>query len=412
MERVILHCDLNNFYASVECRKNPAYRLVPFAVGGREEERKGIILAKNELAKKAGIATGEPIWQAKRKCPDLVVAPLCFADYMEASREVRKIYGRFTDQVEPFGIDECWLDVTGSTELFGSGKVIADTLRETVKTEQDLTISVGVSFNKIFAKLGSDLKKPDGVTVVERQNFREKIWPLPANQLLGVGQATSEKLSKIGVFTIGEIAKTHRDILKSILGKNGETLWLAANGLLYTPVLREGEAVPMKSISRSVTTPKDLQNKDDIWEQLLALSEEVAGEMRRQHVKARGIVLYVKDNQFSRREYQQKYQFATNLAREISICAMNLFRHYFRWNHPVRSIGIGVYEFLPDQTGQQLDLEGKVKEQIKWEALETCMDTLRNRYGDAILQRATLLGKKVAHGWKEENMVLPKGPFL
>ena len=204
--RSILHCDLNNFYVSVACRDNPELRGKAVAVGGSTAERHGIILAKSEEAKKIGIQTGEPLWQARQKCPTLIIVPPEFKRYTYFSQEVRRIYERYTDLVEPFGIDECWLDVTGSHRLFGDGKTIADRLRSEIKNELGLTISVGVSFNKIFAKLGSDLKKPDATNIIPKESFRDVVWPMEVEALLGVGRATSKKLHSLAVFTVGDLA--------------------------------------------------------------------------------------------------------------------------------------------------------------------------------------------------------------
>ncbi len=190
MERTILHSDLNAFYASVECFCNPKIRHLPVAVGGDAEARHGIVLAKNNLAKSFGIITGETIWNAKQKCNDLVVVPANFERYLKFSRLVREIYAEYTDQMEAFGIDESWLDVTGSLYLFGSGKRIADEIRHRVYMELGLTVSIGVSFNKIFAKLGSDIKKPNATTVITRDNYRAVVWGLPASDLLYVGRST------------------------------------------------------------------------------------------------------------------------------------------------------------------------------------------------------------------------------
>jgi len=230
MERVILHSDLNGFYASVECLYNPAIRTKPVVVCGNVENRHGIILAKNELAKKFKIRTGEAIWQAKQKCPELVTVPPNFDRYMHFSRAAREIYNRYTDKVEAFGLDECWLDVSGSTKLFGCGEKLAKEIRTVIRDELGLTVSIGVSWNKIFAKLGSDIKKPDAQTVISKENYKKLAWELPASDLLYVGRSTAKKLANYCILTIGDIATTSPEIIKSMLGKWGETLWVFANG--------------------------------------------------------------------------------------------------------------------------------------------------------------------------------------
>ena len=253
MQRVILHCDMNNFYASVECMLNPELKNKPVAVCGSVEERHGIVLAKNYAAKAFGVSTGEAIWQAKQKCQDLVIVEPHYEQYMKFSKLAREIYGRYTDQIEPYGMDECWLDVTGSG-CMGTGFEIADEIRRTVKFELGLTISAGVSFNKIFAKLGSDMKKPDAITCIEADSFREKIWCLPASDLLGVGRATEKVLSGYGIHTIGELAATSDDFLKCRLGKNGLAIKKYANGLDDSPVMLSDYVSPVKSIGHGITT--------------------------------------------------------------------------------------------------------------------------------------------------------------
>ena len=253
MQRVILHCDMNNFYASVECMLNPELKNKPVAVCGSVEERHGIVLAKNYAAKAFGVSTGEAIWQAKQKCQNLVIVEPHYEQYMKFSKLARGIYGRYTDQIEPYGMDECWLDVTGSG-CMGTGFEIADEIRRTVKFELGLTISAGVSFNKIFAKLGSDMKKPDAITCIEADSFQEKIWCLPASDLLGVGRATEKVLSGYGIHTIGELAATSDDFLKCRLGKNGLAIKKYANGLDDSPVMRSDYVSPVKSIGHGITT--------------------------------------------------------------------------------------------------------------------------------------------------------------
>ena len=259
-DRVILHADFNNFYASVECMLNPKLKGHPVAVGGDVEARHGIILAKNMEAKKFGIQTGEALWQAKQKCPNLIIVPPHYEEYIKYSRLARKIYEEYTDLIQPYGMDENWLDVTGSIGLFGDGETIANTLRERMKFELGLSISVGVSFNMIFAKLGSDMKKPDAVTVIPKDSFREKIWHLPASDMLGVGRATEKVLSSYGIRTIGDLANAHPDFIKRKFGKNGAMLLAYANGLDRSRVQPQDYEPPMKSVGHGITTVHDLEN--------------------------------------------------------------------------------------------------------------------------------------------------------
>ena len=284
MERVILHCDMNNFYASVECMLNPSLREKPVAVCGSVEERHGIVLAKNYAAKAYGVSTGEAIWQAKQKCRDLVIVEPHYEQYMKFSKLAREIYNRYTDMVEPYGMDECWLDVTGSRYL-GSGFEIADEIRKTVKFELGLTISAGVSFNKIFAKLGSDMKKPDAVTCIDRDTFREKIWGLPASDLLGVGRATDKVLSSYGIRTIGQLAAAPDALMQGWLGKNGMAVKRFANGEDCSPVMRSDYVSPVKSIGHGITTMQDLENSAEVWCVMLELVQEIGTKLRKHQKK-------------------------------------------------------------------------------------------------------------------------------
>lgn len=292
---VILHCDMNNFYASVECLFQPALRDKPVAVAGDPLERHGIVLAKNNIAKQFGVQTGDALWMARQKCPDIVFTPPHYDRYIDFSQMAHEIYEEYTDQVESFGLDECWLDVTNSEKLYGCGKQIADELRARIRSELGITASVGVSYNKIFAKLGSDLKKPDATTVIGT-DFREKIWHLPANMLLYVGQATYSKLLKYGIRTIGDLAQTDLSFLERLLGKNGIMLWCFANGLDTSPVSNSKSLPIIKTIGNSTTAPRDLVTENDIKIILYILSESVAERMRMEKFYCRSVQITIRDN--------------------------------------------------------------------------------------------------------------------
>ena len=389
MERVILHCDLNNFYASVECRNHPALAGLPVAVCGSQDDRHGVVLAKNQQAKASGVATGEAIWQARVKCPGLVTVPPHFDQYVQESYRVREIYGRYTDRVEPYGIDECWLDVTGCTGLFGSGQQIAHQIRRQVRRELGLTISVGVSYNKIFAKLGSDLQKPDAVSVVSPESFRAQLWGLPATALLGVGRAVERKLSGVGVLTIGDIAACERSYLERLLGKNGRTLWLYANGLDNAPVLDAQSQPPVKSIGNSVTCTRDLESNPQVWQVLLAMSEKVASRLREQDLRTGMVAVQVKDEDFITREYSASLEQPTHSAFLLAKTAQRLFEQHYDWQRRVRAVGVRA-SLLTD--GQyQLSLCGNPRQTQRAERLEQSVDRLRSRYGNLAVQRAVLM---------------------
>jgi len=254
MSRTILHVDLNNYYASVECLYRPEIRDKPVIVCGDIEARHGIVLAKNYPAKALGVKTGEAIWEAKQKCPGLVAVQADFSKYMRFSKLARKIYADYSDKIEAFGIDENWMDVSGTEKIFGTGPEIANTIRQRLRDELGLTGSVGVSWNKIFAKLGSDMKKPDATTIITKENFHQNVWPLPVGELLYVGRATRRKLANRAIFTIGDLANRDINDLKLLLGVWGETLWHFANGLDSAPVRQSGEESIVKSVGNSTTS--------------------------------------------------------------------------------------------------------------------------------------------------------------
>jgi len=379
--RTILHCDLNNYFASVESIKHPEYRDVPMIVGGETEQRHGIVLAKNNIAKKFGIQTGESIYQARVKCPDLVIAEPHYDEYLYYSKAVRRIYSRFTDQIESMGIDECWLDVTASRDLFGSGREIAETLRRTVKAETGLTISVGVSFNKVFAKLGSDMKKPDAVTEIPYDSFREIVWPLPAFEMLGVGMKTYKKIYYRGCRTIGDIANMKVEYLESWLGKLGKMLWVYANGLENSRVLWQAEADPIKSIGHGTTTVKDLVNQTEVRYVLEELAEEVGAKLRANRLSAGGVAVQVRENDMTVREYQCQLSHRTQLARELSREAAELFRRKHTWRVPLRSVTIRAIGIDRENAPEQLDLFTDHRKRAQLLVLENTMDSIRERYG-------------------------------
>ena len=296
MENGILHVDMNNFYASVETLFAPEYRDVPMAVGGDKESRHGIILAKNMLAKQYGVKTAEPIWQAMQKCPQLRICSPHHGRYREFSQKAKKIYYQYTDQVESFGLDECWLDVYGSERLFGDGEEIAQQIRRRVKEELGLTVSVGVSFNKSFAKLGSDYKKPDAVTVFGRADMETMVWKLPVGALLFVGAQTERQLKGLGIYTIGDAARTNRKQLNQLLGKRGDLLWLHANGMDNSPVERLGQGSLAKTIGNSTTLPKDLTSEKEVRLVFLSLAESVARQLRDQGLKAGEVQITVRNS--------------------------------------------------------------------------------------------------------------------
>lgn len=410
MRRVILHSDMNCFYASVEMLFHPEWRERPMAVGGDEEARHGIILAKNEPAKRYGVQTGEPLWQARSKCPDLIISPAHFDRYWKYARLARELYLEYTDQVEPFGLDEAWLDVTASRVLFGGGMDIAEAIRGRVERELGLTVSVGVSFNKVFAKLGSDYKKPNAVTEFSAENFRERVWPLPVSSLLFVGRATTKKLAKFGVHTIGDLANMPVETLQYELGKNGLSLWASANGMDTSPVARFGEQPPVKSVGNSQTTPRDLICEDDVRVVFWGLCESVAMRLREKGLLARTVTISLRDNELVSITRQMALTRPTNLAAELHRAAMALFRRHYSFGRPLRSIGVQGSELVTlEDAAFQLDLTGEEARRVKLETLEKSMFSLRSRYGNLTVRRGAQLLDRALGGLdpKEEHTIYP-----
>lgn len=388
MEKEILHVDCNKFYASVECYLHPELRDKPVAVGGNEKSRHGIILTKNEIASRYGLVVGEPLWKARQKCPDLIIVPPNFPLYMEFSKRVRNILEDYTDLIEPFGLDEAWLDVTG--DWHKTGFEIAQEIRNRVKNEIGITVSVGLSFNKIFAKLGSDYKKPDAVTVITRENYRDIVWPLPCSDLLMIGRATTKKLNAYGIYTIGDVANADDRFMKNLLGKNGQMLQRFARGQDTSPVRHMDLSRDIKSIGNSTTTPRDLINDEDVKIVFTVLADSVARRMREHGLKGVTLTISVRSSELVTFTRQCKLTSPTNVSNEFVKNAMELFRANYSWEKPIRSLGLSVTDF--DYDGAvQYDLSGSAEKREKLERLETAVDKLKNRYGNYCVQKATAL---------------------
>lgn len=410
LERIILHSDLNCFYASVEMLYHPEYRDKPMAVSGDPDQRHGIILTANYLAKARGVRTGEAIWQARQKCPSLVTVPPDYSRYLRFSQMARKIYGDYTDQIEPFGIDEAWLDVT-ATPGVGDGKALADEIRGRIWRELGITASIGVSFNKVFAKIGSDYKKPDATTLITRGNYREIVWPLPVGDLLYVGPATRAKLEGKGIYTIGALAQTPPERLSSWLGKWGRMLWVFAGGLDHSPVTRMGEEAAIQSVGNSCTTPRDLESDEDVRMTLYILSDSVAARLREQGLRGRTVSLSIRDNMLASFTRQKKLPDPTCLTEEIAGEAFALFQKNYRWERGIRSIGVSVSDLSSRSEPLQLDLLGKQLRREEREALEDAMDHLRRRYGNQCVRRGVTLSDAQFAGMdpKREHVIHPVG---
>ena len=386
MERVILHCDQNCFFASVELLSHPDLRDVPMAVCGDPASRHGIILAKNEPAKRFGIQTAETVWQARRKCPSLVLLPPHHKLYREYSVRVNELYGQYTDLVEPFGIDESWLDITGSMHLFGGDPVaIADELRRRVREELGLSISVGVSFNKIFAKLGSDYKKPDATTLISPENWQEIVWSLPVGAMLFVGRSAQRTLAQYGVETIGQLAACRPEMIEQLLGKLGRQLHEYANGLDRNPVRPQAEREPVKSVGNGTTFPHDLTRWEEVRAGLAALSDSVAMRLRRQGLYCSGVQVTIKDSSFCSISRQKRLESPTRLMKDIQRAAMELTRSAWRAPTPIRMLTVTALHITESaESFEQLDLlgAGRAVSDARQEKLESAVRAIRDKFGD------------------------------
>ncbi len=393
MEDGILHVDMNNFFASVSCLGHPELAGKPIAICGDIEKRHGIILAKNNLAKTRGVKTGSTIGEARFFCPDLCLLPPDSDKYMEYSRRARDIYLSYTDRVESFGIDECWLDVTHSRRLFGDGVTIADEIRRRIREELGVTASVGVSYNKIFAKMGSDYKKPDATTHITEENFRDLLWPLPVEDLLFAGHATKKQLHLYGINTIGDLATADFGVITSLLGKCGAGLWQFANGLDRTPVRAEDAPPPVKSIGNGTTAPRDLVSDDDIFVTMRVLSDSVGMRLRIAGLRCRTVQIELRDKHLAMFRRQCKVPFPTNVGCEILDTAFSLYKATYHCDLtalPVRSLSVRATDLEPDGDGAQLTLDFDMTHHLRLQAIERTIDTLRGRFGNRCVCSATL----------------------
>lgn len=391
-KRSILHSDLNSFYASVEMMLDPSLRGKAVAVCGSTEDRHGIVLAKSYKAKKAGVKTGMVNWEARKLCPDLIVVPPQYDQYLKYSKLTQAIYQRYTDLMEPFGMDECWLDVTASEQVCGGAMTIAENIRRATREELGLTVSIGVSFNKIFAKLGSDLKKPDAITEIREDNYMEKVWSLPASDMIYCGRATTAKLARYGIHTIGDIAKTDPQFLKRLLGVNGIALWRYASGADQSRVMHKDFVSPVKSIGHGITCVSDLLNNDEVHKVILALSQDIGHRLRVHELSARGVQVYVRGNDLYGSQFQCKLPFTTQLPCEIAETAYKHFRDNYKWNTNVRAVTVRAIDLVPKNLPSQYSLFVDSQRLDRRERLEDSIEELRQRFGKHSVTYATLLG--------------------
>ena len=394
MDRVILHVDMNNFYASVSCLSHPELEGQPVAVCGDVEKRHGIVLAKNNIAKARGVKTASTVREAQRICGGLVCLPPDFAAYQRFSKLAKDICYSYTSQVESFGLDECWMDVTGSVRLFGDGETIANDLRRRIREELGITASVGVSFNKCFATMGSDYKKPDATTVISRDNYQTLLWGMPVSDLLFCGRKTAEKLHLWGIDTIGDLARADGEDMMRLLGKSGQMLWRYANGMDDDPVSERDAEHEVKSIGNGTTAPRDLVSDDDIRIVLRVLCDSVASRMREAHLKCRGVQLEVRDRDLCTVQRQRMLEAPTNLSKDLLAAAYALYMESYASQialRPVRGLTVRVHALSPeDMEGEQMLFDLGQEDHSREEGLERALDKLREKYGENSIRTGNL----------------------
>ena len=403
MKRAILHSDANCFYASVEAVLNPELRDKAVAVCGSEKDRHGIVLAKSEKAKRAGVTTGMPCWEAREKCPDIIIVKPHFEYYSKFSKMLHQIYYRYTDLVEPFGLDECWLDVTGCLK---SSMEIAEEIRQAVKDELGLTVSIGVSFNKVFAKLGSDLKKPDAITEITPENFKEKVWHLPCSDLLYCGRSMTEKLKHIGVKTIGQIAELTREYMVDKFGKAGNDLWIYANGLDNSAVAHKDDYVPPKSVGHGITCVSDIRRLDDAYKVIYSLCQDIGYRLREAKMKAKGVSLGVKFQNLMYQGYQVKLESPSQDEATIAKTACNVLEKHYDPHHIIRALTVTAINLESEDANEQISMFFDYEARDKREKLNKVIDEIKQEYGSGAIKPAIILDEDKMPK-KEQGKVLP-----
>ncbi len=408
MNEAILHSDLNSFYASVEMMLEPSLRGKAVAVCGSTEERHGIVLAKSEKAKRTGVKTGMVNWEARRVCPDLIIVPPQYDKYLKYSKLTHEIYERYTDLIEPYGMDECWLDVGGSG-IYGTPLQIAEKIRKNVREELGLTVSVGVSFNKVFAKLGSDMKKPDAVTVITRENFRDKVWRLPASDMLYVGRATQKKLSLFEINTIGELASLQPELLKMWFGVGGISLWKSANGLDTSHVMHKDFVSPVKSVGHGITCIADLTDSGEVWRVMLELCQDIGHKLRVHELTAECVQITIKGNDLCTCQFQERLAARTQLPSLIAAKAFKIFSERYNWRTPVRAVTVCAADLVSVNEARQLSiLDDTVNTAVK-EKIQDAVETIRERYGKRAITYGALVGDMKLPGTRSHDIAVASG---
>lgn len=399
MERVIFHVDVNSAFLSWEAVYRLTHlggtldlRTIPSAVGGDMAKRRGIILAKSLPAKKYGVQTGETILEAKRKCPELMLVPPHYALYNRASSALMEILKEYSPQVEQFSVDEAFLDMTGMEKLFGEPKEAACALKDRIRNELGFTVNIGVSTNKLLAKMASDFEKPDKVHTLFPEEIPEKMWPMPVRELFFVGRSTEKKLAQLGIRTIGELACTDVKILRSHLKKHGETIWEFANGRDVSVV--EAEPAENKGYGNSTTIAFDVTDRDTARLVLLSLSETVTARLRRDGKKAELVSVSIKNSELHSVSHQKILPAASDITYEIYSAASQLFDELWDGS-PIRHLGVHTGK-LGESGARQLNIFDTVDYE-KLERLDAALDSIRNRHGQDSVMRASFLKSSLDH---------------
>lgn len=407
VERIIIHSDMNSCYASIECSLNPDLKGKAVAVGGSTEDRHGIILAKTPEAKKYGVTTGEAIWQAKKKCPELIVVEPHFDVYTKYSRLARDIYRRYTDKIEPMGLDEAWCDITGSLLLFGSVQNITDQIRKAFREELGITVSIGVSYNKIFAKLGSDLASCDEVVTITKENYKDVVWPLPVSSIMGVGKSTEKKLNSYGIRTVGDLAKQPESWLKLVFGVHGEDMWRYANGLDIAPVAPDNYEREIKSVGHGITCKQDLVGDDEVWKVFLALAQNVSKRLKDEKLECTAVQIAVRSNDLQNIQCQGETPLPTQSAFEIAKTALELFKVNYNWRRDVRALTVRAINLQQVDTPLQLDLSGNYEKSEKQRKIDDTVMSLRERFGKNAVFNCCLMTETKAPNMDGKKSPLP-----
>ncbi len=407
MDSLILHSDLNCFYASVEMNENPALAGKKVAVCGSTENRHGIVLTASYSAKRSGVKTGMANWQARQACRDLITVEPHYDLYMKYSRLVREIYARYSNDIEPFGMDENWLRFEGVHSVEKDGSAIADEIRKAVKVETGLTVSVGASFNKIFAKLGSDMKKPNAVTVISRENYKEKIWPLAVSELLYVGPATTRKLKMLSIHTIGDLAQCNPELLLPHLGKNGIMLWRFANGSDTSPVMPADYKPTVKSIGHGTTCIKDLDNNYEVWLVLYELAQDIGRRARDYGITIKGVQITVRDNELAFQQYQAQLPYPTQSPLELAQAGYILFRQRYSWDKQIRALTIRGITPGQENDPIQTDIFNDYGKRQRQQTLDDTINRIRDRFGYSSIKPASLMTSLYMAQDKCETILMP-----